>query len=110
MKKQLIGLLKGVQYLREHVDAEMQLQQLVILLEVGKNPGITQREVSQLYDISAASMSRNVSALSDTHWKGHGGHKLIIQEPMPRQRRQNMLRLTGKGERLLEKLAEVMEG
>lgn len=91
---------------REGIDAEAPAQRILTFLAVAANPDMPQYDVSKhVKGIAEATVSRNVTDLSALNRARQPGPDLVEQRPDPMYRRRNLLRLTPKGERLLEQLA-----
>ena len=107
---ELSKLYNGVQFIRTHLNHEMQMQQLAILLRVSLFPGITYPELSAALGLTGASVSRNTKALSTYLVKGEKqGLGLVESRPDMAERRRYACFLTKKGEQVLKQLEEAME-
>jgi DNA-binding MarR family transcriptional regulator len=85
------------------------VQELACFLEVAARPGaISIMDVSKHLGISQSSASRNISALSDWHYKKKPGLGLVetVVDPME-MRRKNVI-LTPKGKRLIEEITNIL--
>lgn len=108
-RKQKHALFAGFQFvetLRE-MRPHMPMQMASVYLLVAMKPGISQRELFDLMGISQASISRNVTALSDRDRHGKPGLNLIIQKRNPVDCRNTAIYLTTEGEALLSRLLSV---
>jgi DNA-binding MarR family transcriptional regulator len=107
IKPTLNVLINATAHIRDAIDPEMPVQQLLVLLMVAKEPGITMKDLGQRARISQASMSRNVDELGMINRHRKPGKGVMIAEEDPMNRRQKLLRLTPKGMRAVEKLCEI---
>lgn len=106
---QIIALIKT---LRADDDAEhdMNLSMVQALLLVYQHDGISQRELSQLMDITPPVLSRIIASLSPQvrrQGKVVDGRNLIEQRQDEADWRRKTLHLTQKGKRLIEQLEAV---
>ena len=88
-------------------DATMSVQRILMLVWVAANEGRPQRDLLAAFkDLTSASISRNVAALSDVPSLGEPGLGLISWRQDPLDRRSNLLHLTPKGRQLCAAVAE----
>lgn len=85
-------------------DAEMPIQQMVVLLWVASNEGKTQRELRASLDMASSTSSRNLAALSKVHRLGKEGLGLIDFIDDPLDRRAKQLWLTPKGRAFINEI------
>jgi DNA-binding MarR family transcriptional regulator len=83
-------------------DPEMPIQQAVLLLLVFLTPGISMKDLSESAGLAQSSVSRSVAALSKVHRLGKPGLDLVVAEEDPAERRRKIVRLTRRGELLME--------
>lgn len=77
--------------------SDMPMQQADVLMTVADNPGVAMSDLATQLDLSQASISRNVAALSDLHRKGEAGLGLVEARVDPDDTRRRLLFLTQKG-------------
>lgn len=99
--------LRALEVMRQ-LDAEMPAQTISTFLAVVEEPGIPIPKLAEKLGLSQSSSSRNVAALSKWQKFNVPGHDLVEAEPNPEDRRFKIVKLTRKGERLAEKLNEVL--
>lgn len=97
-------LIAGLQSARENLDPEMPIQMLLMYLYVARYPGITMKDMGNRMDLSQASCSRNVAALSKVHRLGKPGLDVVEAHEDPVERRRKVTNLTPRGKRVLEAL------
>lgn len=76
--------------------------QFRILIVVGKIKNVTQAEVAKFLDLSPAAISRQIELLA--------AKKLLKVSANAKVRRENILALTSKGHKQLEKAMDIMSG
>lgn len=89
-------------------DPDMPFQQVQLLLLVAMFPGITQSELAERLDLSQSSISRNVNALGKIHRLKKEGLDFIEAIPDPKDRRRQIVFLTGKGRTAAEELCKII--
>lgn len=99
-KRVLRGLHTLFKALKE-MDADMPVQQMVILTTIALNEGKTQAELLATLDIPNSTMSRNIAALSSLDRLNKPGLGLIMWVDHPTDRRAKHLWLTPKGRNFL---------
>jgi DNA-binding MarR family transcriptional regulator len=95
-RRYLRSILRVMERLRT-LDAEMPMQQAVVLLHVILNEGTTQRDAAHALGMATSTVSRNIAALSSVHRLGRQGHDLLTWVEDPADRRAKRLQLTAKG-------------
>jgi len=88
------------------IDPEIPIQTAAMLLLVAINPGITMKEMGERLEISQASCSRNVAALSRKHRLEKPGYNLVRAVEDPAERRRKIVKLTPRGREVIAKLSE----
>lgn len=85
------------------VSPDLPAQTMLTLLEIGKaSPdGISMADLGQRTGLTQSSVSRNVSALSRVGRKGKPGADLVRRDEDPLDRRNKIVALTAKGNRLI---------
>lgn len=101
-------LVTALQEVREKLDADMPVQQLLTLLIAARTPGITMKDAMTELNISSASISRNVSALSPMNRFQKPGYGLIVAREDPLERRRKLMELTPAGSQFAKHLAAVV--
>lgn len=107
---------RAMQYLRTEVDAEMPAQQVVILLTVCKEEGITQHALGERLGMLGGSVSRNVKSLSQFAVRGASGNLelkgagLLDTRPDQEYRLRMAVFLTPKGKEVIEQLNRIIGG
>lgn len=74
----LTELLRRIEALRE-VHSEMPLQMVSVFLVIAMKPGILQRDLPEMVNLSQSSVSRNIHALSASDSHGKPGLGLVKQ-------------------------------
>jgi DNA-binding MarR family transcriptional regulator len=87
----------------------LQMQQAVVFLLIGDNPGIFMRELEVRSGLSPSAISRNVSMLGDRDWKGGEGLGLVKHYVDLNDRRAKYVKLTPKGKRTYDSLQLLLE-
>lgn len=100
--------LTDVVLILQGIHPDMTLNQLLVLLLVATNPGITQRDIMDKAGLADSSASRIVAMLSDHGSRGSGPFYLIEATTGLGDRRHKPLRLTKKGQGLITRLASAM--
>lgn len=107
MSLELVKLQRIMQEFRS-LDKEMQAQTMLAFLYIAERAGqgidTTVLDVGSYLDLTSASATRNVQALSKVHRYGKNGHNLVFTEENPRRRTEKFIRLTEKGESLRKRL------
>lgn len=93
--------------LRE-LDAEMPVQQMLVLQYIALHEGCTQRDMARDLDMPSSSSSRNIAALSTVHRLGKEGLGLVTWVDDPLDRRAKLLLLTEKGRTVMRRLIETI--
>lgn len=108
MKKPLA---KGLRILEEFrkVEPEMPMQMAAAFLIVALEEGITMKRLGERLGISQSSCSRNIAALSKVHRLNKQGYDLVVAEEDPLERRRKIVKLTAKGKRVAEAIAEIIK-
>lgn len=111
--EELIRVKEGLKDLRGAINVDIPLQQIIILLEVAVQPGITQAELCETVGMSPSSISRSMRMLgryierdADTE-KGYG---LIETRPHLRDRHRQSCFLSEKGKMLIDQLRDKITG
>lgn len=93
------------------LDDSIPAQTLAVFLEIARHPkdGISVNELATKCGLAGSSASRNVAALSEWHWLKRPGLGLVSSEADPMDTRRKIVKLTTKGERVIEQLVTIME-
>lgn len=109
-KRKLIR--KGLRFLEEFkkLDSEMPLQQIITLVEVAlaSEEGINISDLAVRVGNSTSSTSRNVAILGEYGRGKSKGLEVMKAVVNPMDRRYQLVKLTPKGERVIDQLVEVM--
>lgn len=114
MLDEITKLSNVIELLRQQINKDLPSQHIALLLAVAKKPGITMSELCTQLDMPQGTVSRNVKLMShycdnsgpEVTNKGYG---LLETAQDSTNRYQLAVYLTDEGERLVEKLAWVME-
>lgn len=99
-----IILIEVLNEVRGDLDPEMQVQTLLTFLHAVRQPGSTMKEIGNLTNQTQASMSRNISALSQVSRHGKPGLNLVHTYEDPMERRRKVVELTPKGQKFMKTL------
>jgi DNA-binding MarR family transcriptional regulator len=113
--QELTRLAQIIELLRKQLNKDLPSQHIALLLAVAQQPGITMPELCEQLDMPQGTVSRNVKLMS--HFcdkKGSNGvtkkgYGLLETDQAPSNRYQLAVFLTAEGERLVQKMARVME-
>ncbi|GGF32889.1 hypothetical protein GCM10011611_43830 [Aliidongia dinghuensis] len=92
------------------LDPDLPIQYALSFLTIAQREGMSMGELAQHLGIAQSSASRNIAALSKWHSFGKAGHDLVEAHEDPRERRRKLVKLTPKGQRLVEILQAIMGG
>lgn len=82
---------------------------MLTLIGVAENPGSPQFELGSVIGMpSHATISRNINDLTHLTSRREPGPGYVRQDPDPNSRRRNLLRLTDRGEVLVEGLVKAI--
>ena len=87
---------------------DLPIQTISVFLIIAMKPGMYQRDLLKLLDISQAGVSRNVMALGEVNRHGKPGLGLVVQKKDPFDNRQVMLTLTASGKALAERVTALV--
>jgi DNA-binding MarR family transcriptional regulator len=91
------------------IDDTMPVQELACFLEVASRDGeMGIMELSGILNISTSSASRNISALSEWHYRKKQGLGLVQTVVDPMELRKKNVILTAKGKRLIEQINDIL--
>lgn len=104
------GLVKAALLLKElrKLDDDMPIQQAAVFIRVAMMPGITMKQLAEMEGISQSSCSRNVAALSKWHRLNREGLDLVRAMEDPAERRRKIVKLTPKGQRVVETVKRLL--
>jgi DNA-binding MarR family transcriptional regulator len=88
----------------------MPAQQMLVLLAIARQPGITSKELMVAAALAQSSVSRNTMALGKTRRDGKPGLGWIRDEPCRIESRRLAYFLTPAGEAAVAKAAEALSG
>jgi DNA-binding MarR family transcriptional regulator len=106
---QIERLLKVINLLRLY-DREVPAQVLATLLYIGSRHDCHKTALEEDLNFTTASSSRNTDKLSKDHRLGKAGLDLIIKEVEEEPPRRQRLRLTKKGEDLMNQIKQILYG
>lgn len=107
----LRSLLLANDLIRDYVKDKYPIQYACVLLEIlTLGEGKQLRDLEQRTGMTASSVQRAVSSLSDIDWRGGEGAGLVELKVDGADARYKNIYLTGKGKRLRDKLVGVMNG
>jgi len=99
------ALLRAFNRLRD-LHSDMTLLQASFLMYVARSPGVSQRALYEALGSNDSVASRTLAILSDVGSRNTPGLGLINMRPNPQDRRERVVTLTPKGNRLMADLAE----
>jgi DNA-binding MarR family transcriptional regulator len=99
--RRLGEIIELAKVIRRHGDL-MTPQAFQIVMEIALEPGITMSSLEQRTGLSHASISRNLSALSDWHRLGKQGLGFVEKVQDPTESRRQIAFLTSKGRQFVE--------
>ncbi len=102
-KKGLLDAFRFVEAFRE-LRPDIQMHTASVLFLIAMKPGLGQRDLLGLIDMSQANLSRNIYALSAIDRHGKPGLNLIVQHRHPVDARNTMLYLTPEGHAFLARV------
>ncbi len=105
-KRSLLNAFSFVEAFRD-LRPDIQMHTASVFLLVAMKPGIAQRDLLGLLDISQATLSRDISALTAIDRHGKPGLNLIAQHRNPIDARNSMLYVTTEGNSLLAQLLPI---
>ncbi|WP_421359694.1 hypothetical protein [Agrobacterium rosae] len=105
-KKTLLDAFRFVESFRQ-LRSDLQMHTASVFFLVAMKPGIGQKDLLGLLDISQATLSRDIYALTAIDRHGKPGLNLIVQHRHPVDARNTMLYLTSEGEALLSQLLPI---
>jgi len=99
----------AMQEMQDQIGPEATAQRVLTFLAIAANPGMPQYDMGKkVKGFTFATLSRNIAELSLIKRGSQPGSGLVVQMPDPKHRRRNLLRLTEKGEALVEAIAARM--
>lgn len=90
------------------LDPEIPLQTASAFMLVASRPGVSMDEIGRTLNMSQASVSRNVAALSVMQKKDKPGHGLVQAKEDPEDRRRKLVDLTEKGTVIASRVAALV--
>lgn len=103
--RELAGMLKALEWLASEAWADVQAQTIRTLLEVATSGELPMQELIRRVGVSGAAVSRNVDLLAEGK-VGLPGKGWLSVSVDPVDRRIKRVRLTSKGARVVERVAE----
>lgn len=96
-----------LQYFQRHFDTDVSAPRLLTLVGIAENPDSPQFELGGVIGLpSSATVSRNINDLTHLTSRREPGPGYVRQDPDPNSRRRNLVRLTPRGEVLIEGLVK----
>ena len=89
---------------------EMSAQELATLFYIGSRNNCHKTALEEDLNFTTASSSRNTDKLSKDHRLGKAGYDLIVKEIEEEPPRRQRLRLTKKGEDLMNQIKQILYG
>jgi DNA-binding MarR family transcriptional regulator len=83
------------------------LHHVQVFLFVALHGHTTYRQIEEGLNLSNASVSRTINALSDTHRTGRAGHRLLDTFKDPQEGRRLLVDLSARGQALLRQLQHI---
>lgn len=105
-----VGRLTHILDAFRQVNQDVTANQILVLLEIGAKPGITQRELSQAVKLKEGTISRICAVMSDRGHQNRPGLNLIDIRPVPGDWRAKGQHLTAQGQRLYSTVKAFMTG
>ncbi|MBD9558448.1 MarR family winged helix-turn-helix transcriptional regulator [Ensifer sp. ENS03] len=106
-RRGIFSALQLIETFRE-LQHDMPMQTVSVFFVIAMRPGLYQRELLNLLDLSQPSISRNVMALGETNRHGEPGLGLIEQRRDPLDARQFTLHLTPAGKELVNRVLSII--
>lgn len=98
-----------LQYFQQHFESDVSAPRLLTLIGVAENPGSPQFELGGVIGLpSHATVSRNINDLTHLTSRREPGPGYVRQDPDPNSRRRNLVRLTDRGEVLIDGLVKAL--
>lgn len=90
------------------LDADIQAQTIIILLQIASKPHLQMRELEEATGLASSSVSRNVAALGRVHRKGRPGLGLVLAYEDQEDRRFKRVHLTSMGKKFIETISGIL--
>lgn len=87
---------RGIEVMRQEVGEQVEAQTFDLLLRAALEPACSQMVLAERTDLSLSAVSRNVERLRKK--------ELVLRTEDPEDRRNKVITLTAKGERLMERI------
>lgn len=104
-KKTLNKLRLALDALTGDRDRHMNAAEMQIFLHTAIHPGITMKQLAEQVEIAQSETSRIVTKFQTINGEGYG---LLRAEEDPHERRRKIVTLTPKGDRLAERIVELL--
>ena len=91
------------------VNPDMTVLTALAFMRAAKTPGIPMSKLQEQMDVAQSTVSRNIATLSKWAAYQKEGANLVASEEDPRDRRQRIVSLTPKGEKLVEKMVKTLD-
>lgn len=90
------------------ISQDITANQMLVFLQIGARPGITQKELSQAVRLPDGTISRICALMSERGHQGRQGLCIISIDPVPGDHRSRGQSLTAKGKSMFEKVQSAM--
>ncbi|MFL9502414.1 MarR family transcriptional regulator [Rhodopseudomonas palustris] len=90
------------------INPDITANQILVLLHIGGNPGITQRELAQRTGLKDGTISRICALMSERGHQDRAGFSIIEIRPVPGDFRSKGQYLVGRGIKLYERVRSLM--
>lgn len=101
-------LIEAMELLRDAFP-DLTVTSAMAFLRAAKNPGLPMSELQKAMAVPQSTLSRTVAVLSKYAAYQKEGANLLVAEDDPKDRRQRVISLTPKGEKLAEKLTKTLD-
>jgi len=101
-----------IEWIRNNLDPEINIQKIDLLIKVSQNEGIGQQDLGKLSNLASGSVSRHLMKLGtyyDRKAEREMGLGLIIQTPNPMNRRQMSVYMSTKGKQTMQILEGILD-
>jgi DNA-binding MarR family transcriptional regulator len=92
------------------INQDITANQMLVLLRIGEQPGITQRELSERTQLRDGTISRICALMSERGHQGREGLNVVEIRPVPDNYRSKGQHLIGNGKRLYTSIKHMMAG
>ena len=100
----LLKFLSAIQLIRDEVDPDMTLSQLMALLTIAKDEGLSVSEVQRRSSLTQTTGSRIVRSLAGINETGKAGYNLVEMRTDPHDSRRRVIHLNGDGREVIKNI------